>query len=159
MGDDQLAATPIAAQPAGLFRRIASLVYDLFLLFAIAIGYGALLLLLRYIFTGDAHADTLPPVLQWPAFIGLYLALCSYYYVCWRKKGQTLGMKSWRLKLVHKDGVPPTSVDCYKRCVFGPLSLFLLGIGFLWCLLPPQHACLHDLLSNTRVLLLPKGAV
>ena len=25
----------------------------------------------------------------------------GYYYICWRKQGQTLGMKAWRLGKLH----------------------------------------------------------
>jgi hypothetical protein len=38
-----------------------------------------------------------------------------------------------------------------------PLSLTCLGIGYFWCLLP-NKSCLHDLLSQTEVVVLNKSS-
>jgi hypothetical protein len=42
------------------------------------------------------------------------------------------------------------------RCLLAPLSMAILGIGYLWCLVDKQGNCLHDIYSNTKVVLLPK---
>ena len=144
--------------PATLLRRLAGLVYDAFLLFAISLGYGAVLLILRIIIIGiDGAPEVNPPLLlQWLGFIGLYIALSGYYVICWRKQGQTLGMKAWRLRLQQPDGTLATPTQCWKRCLAAPLSLSCLGIGYLWCLLPPANQCLHDRYTGTEVIVLPK---
>ena len=144
--------------PATLLRRLAGLVYDAFLLFAISLGYGAVLLILRIIIIGidGAPAVNPPLLLQWLGFIGLYIALSGYYVICWRKQGQTLGMKAWRLRLQQPNGTLATSTQCWKRCLAAPLSLSCLGIGYLWCLLPPANPCLHDRYTGTEVIVLPK---
>ena len=144
--------------PATLLRRLAGLVYDAFLLFAISLGYGAVLLILRIIIIGidEAPAINPPLLLQWLGFIGLYIALSGYYVICWRKQGQTLGMKAWRLRLQQPDGTLATPTQCWKRCLAAPLSLSFLGIGYLWCLLPPANQCLHDRYTGTEVIVLPK---
>ena len=80
----------------------------------------------------------------------------GYYYICWRKQGQTLGMKSWRLKLQQADGSLATPEQCIKRSLLASLSLAFGGIGYLWCLVPPAKACLHDIYSATEVVVLPK---
>lgn len=143
---------------AGLFRRLASMVYDAFLLFAIAIAYGAFLLIVRVTFTDleTATNNQLSPPLQWVAFAGLYLAMSSYFFVCWRTRGQTLGMKSWRLKLQQKNGDILSWSQCWQRSLLAPLSLICGGIGYLWCLIPPAKTCLHDILTHTEVVVLPK---
>lgn len=144
--------------PATLLRRLAGLVYDAFLLFAISLGYGAVLLILRIIIVGIDEAPAANPsiLLQWMGFIGLYIALSGYYVICWRKQGQTLGMKAWRLRLQQPDGTLATPTQCWKRCLAAPLSLSCLGIGYLWCLLPPANQCLHDRYTGTEVIVLPK---
>ncbi|MFM1570869.1 MAG: RDD family protein [Porticoccaceae bacterium] len=144
--------------PATLLRRLAGLVYDAFLLFAISLGYGAVLLILRIIIIGidGAPAVNPPLLLQWLGFIGLYIALSGYYVICWRKQGQTLGMKAWRLRLQQPNGTLATPTQCWKRCLAAPLSLSCLGIGYLWCLLPPANQCLHDRYTGTEVIVLPK---
>jgi len=146
------------APPATLLRRLAGLVYDAFLLFAISLGYGAVLLVFRIIIVGIEEAPAANPSLslQWLGFIGLYIALSGYYVICWRKQGQTLGMKAWRLRLQQPDGALATPTQCWKRCLAAPLSLSFLGIGYLWCLLPPAKQCLHDRYTGTEVIVLPK---
>lgn len=142
---------------ANLLRRLAALIYDAFLLFAISLAYAFLLLIIKIIFNGTQNPEEIQPgpILQWLSFIGWLLALGSYYFICWRKQGQTLGMKSWRLKLQQADGSLATPEQCIKRSILATVSLGALGIGYLWCLLPPTKACLHDIYSGTEVVLLP----
>jgi uncharacterized RDD family membrane protein YckC len=142
---------------ANLLRRLAALIYDAFLLFAITLAYGLLLVLIKVIFNGTQGLEDVQPgpILQWLSFIGWLLALGSYYFICWRKQGQTLGMKSWRLKLQQRDGSLATPDQCIKRSVLATASLGALGIGYLWCLIPPAKVCLHDIYSGTEVVLLP----
>ena len=143
---------------ASLLRRIAALVYDAFLLFAITLAYGLLLLLVKIIFNGTQHIEDIQPgpLLQWLSLAGWLAALISYYYICWRKQGQTLGMKSWRLRLQQPDGSLATAEQCIKRSLLASLSLAAAGIGYLWCLKPPAKACLHDIYTGTEVVVLPK---
>jgi uncharacterized RDD family membrane protein YckC len=142
---------------ANLLRRLAALIYDAFLLFAISLAYAFLLLIIKIIFNGTQNPEEIQPgpILQWLSFIGWLLALGSYYFICWRKQGQTLGMKSWRLKLQQADGSLATPEQCIKRSILATVSLGALGIGYLWCLLSPTKACLHDIYSGTQVVLLP----
>tara|TARA_B110000967_G_scaffold122215_1_gene124755 strand:- start:4600 stop:5112 length:513 start_codon:yes stop_codon:yes gene_type:complete len=142
---------------ANLARRLAALVYDAFLLFAITLAYGLLLLLIKVIFNGTQGLEEVQPspVLQWLSSAGLLVTLAGYYFVCWRKQGQTLGMKSWRLRLQQTDGSLATPEQCIKRSIMATLSLGLFGIGYLWCLIAPAKATLHDIYSGTEVVLLP----
>ena len=151
----------LVSERAGLRRRLASLVYDSFLLFSIAILYSA-------IFLVDSASQSRPFVeglilgfdderSYKPIFIGLYIALSSYYCICWTKKGQTLGMKSWRIKLQNADGTAPTFRQCIFRCLIAPLSLVFGGIGFIWCILPPHYSCLHDLATATEVVIIQES--
>ena len=144
--------------PATLLRRLAGLVYDAFLLFAISLGYGAVLLILRAITADidDASAVYSSLLLKGAILSGWYVVLSGYYVICWRKQGQTLGMKAWRLRLQQPDGTLATPTQCWKRCLAAPLSLSCLGIGYLWCLLPPANQCLHDRYTGTEVIVLPK---
>ena len=144
---------------ANLARRLAALIYDLFLLFAITLAYGLLLLLIKVVFNGTQGLEDIQPgpFLQWLSLIGWLVALGGYYFICWRKQGQTLGMKSWRLKLQQADGSLATPEQCIKRSILATLSLGLLGIGYLWCLISADKACLHDIYSGTEVVLIPKS--
>jgi uncharacterized RDD family membrane protein YckC len=146
-----------SAATANLPRRLAALIYDAFLLFAITLAYGLLLLLIKVIFNGTQELEEVQPgpILQWLSFVGWIIALGSYYFICWRKQGQTLGMKSWRLKLQQADGSLATPEQCVKRSILATLSLAIAGIGYLWCLIPPNRVCLHDTYTGTEVVVLP----
>jgi len=143
--------------PANFLRRLAALIYDAFLLFAITLAYGLLLLLIKVIFNGTQGLEEVQPgpILQWLSLAGWIVALASYYFICWRKQGQTLGMKSWRLKLQQPNGSLATPEQCIKRSILATLSLAIAGIGYFWCLISPASACLHDIYSGTEVVVLP----
>ena len=145
---------------ANLMRRLAALIYDAFLLFAITLGYGGLLLLIKILFNGLDDLENIQPgvFVQWLSFLGWLGAMSGYYFICWRKQGQTMGMKAWRLKLQQPDGTLASPQQAILRCVLATLSLAAAGIGYLWCLLPPTKACLHDIYTGTEVVLLPKDS-
>ncbi|HAZ80732.1 MAG TPA: hypothetical protein DCX08_12435 [Porticoccaceae bacterium] len=148
---------------AGLFRRMAALVYDLFLLAAIVMAYALVVITpLRMAFYGmpQENGDWLgfPIWLQIVIMFGLSFVLISYYWLCWRKQGQSMGMKAWRLKLIQNSGELATNQQCWLRAALAPLSLALFGIGYLWCLLPPNKECIHDRITGTKVVVVPKIA-
>jgi uncharacterized RDD family membrane protein YckC len=141
---------------AGLIRRLAALVYDSLLLFAIALAYSGAILAMRIWVTDTEAAQTPYSGIQGLLFLaGLWFFLGLFYSWCWRRSGQTLGMKTWRLQLVQIDGGRPTWQQCIQRSLLAPLSLALLGIGYLWCLGQSGHS-LHDLWTKTRVVVLAK---
>jgi len=147
-----------APATANLLRRLMALLYDIFLLFAITLGYGGFLLLVKIVFNGTQGLESVQPglVMQILSFLGWLASLAGYYFICWRKQGQTLGMKAWRLKLQNIDGTPASPEQCIKRSIFACFSLGLLGVGYLICLIPSRKTCLHDDLSNTEVVVLEK---
>ena len=149
---------PKTFQTANLLRRMAALVYDSFLVFAITLAYGALLLLIKILFNGINELENIQPgpILQWLSFFGWLCCILSYYYICWRKQGQTLGMKAWRLKLQQHSGALATPEQCLMRSLLAPLSMACLGIGYLWILLPSSDGCLHDIISHTDVVVIEK---
>ncbi len=151
-----MSKTRVTDPSAGLIRRLAALVYDSFLLFAIMLAYAGLVLAIRVGMTGPEAAQTpysgLPGVLF---LAGLWFCLALFYCWCWRRSGQTLGMKTWRLQLQQSSGARPTWRQCWLRSLLAPLSLLAGGIGYWWCLTGSGDA-LHDLWTSTRVVELPR---
>jgi len=147
---------------ASIARRMAAMVYDLFLLAAIVMAYSlAVIMPLRFAVYGMPDND-----IGWVGFslifklllmIGLTFTLCGYFFICWRKQGQSMGMKAWRLKLQQPSGELPSAKQCWWRCLLAPASLACFGLGYLWCLIPPNKECLHDRLTGTQVVTLPKS--
>ena len=82
----------------------------------------------------------------------LVLALLAVF---WLHGGQTLAMKTWRIRLVSVDGMPIRPAQAllrYLLCWPGIL-LILLGVGILWAVLDRDGQFLHDRLSGTRLIL------
>ena len=141
--------------PANLFRRLMAMLYDAFLLLGISFAYGVVVLLLRLL-AGEDTMQAPSSFLQVIIVIGLWFFYALFYVWCWRRTGQTLGMKSWRLQLQGLDQQFPDWKSCWLRCLLAPISMAILGIGYLWCMIDKQGRCLHDIYSDTQVVLLPK---
>jgi len=78
--------------------------------------------------------------------------LCGCFYVWqWTGAGQTLPMKTWRLRLVTQDGSPVNSARALARYVAVLASLAALGLGFLWAFVDRDRQFLHDRLAGTRL--------
>ncbi|MGD9661929.1 MAG: RDD family protein [Porticoccaceae bacterium] len=140
---------------AGLVRRLMALVYDGLLLLGVAFAYGVLVWIIRKL-GGDNAMEALTGIAAYLQLLGLWLVLAGYYVLCWRKRGQTLGMKSWRLRLQTPDGHYIDAPTAWLRCILAPLSALPLGLGYLWCQFGKSRSCWHDIWTQSRVVVLPK---
>ncbi len=134
------ATTPM--QLASLKRRLAAMLYESLLLFALNMLAG-----FAYIpIFGGIHGPFQKAVFQ------LYLlgVMMLYFMVFW-KRGQTLAMKTWRIRLVDVDGGPPSTAQCAARFCLAVPGLLCVGVGFLWALIDPERQFLHDRLCKTRL--------
>jgi uncharacterized RDD family membrane protein YckC len=139
---------------AGLLRRLAALLYD-----------GLLLLALLFLVTACFLPLTGGTAITWSGFPLLWVlhkliiaaVIVSFYGVAWTRTGQTLGMSSWRLRVERLDGSRLAWRDTVTRISAALLSWLPLGLGWLWCAIDRQGRTWHDILSRTRVVLLPKG--
>jgi uncharacterized RDD family membrane protein YckC len=132
-----------SAAAAGLGRRLASLAYESLLVFAV-VFFGAL------IFPGAATRE----LAGWPlALLQVYLFLLVglYFVWCWTRAGQTLPMKTWKLRLESRDGTAVGPGRACARYVLACLSLLLAGAGFAWALFDRDRQFLHDRLAGTRI--------
>jgi uncharacterized RDD family membrane protein YckC len=127
----------------GLWRRLASMVYEALLVFAVAF-FAAWLF---FFASGgrDATRGGLRYELQ--AFIALVLA--AYFLWCWLRGGQTLAMRAWRIRVV--DVTPRKAVARFL------LALALLPISILWALVDRDRQFLHDRLAGTRLIYVPSA--
>ena len=79
-----------------------------------------------------------------------------YATLSWRRGGQTLGMRPWRLRLATAgDGVPGWGALWLRHAV-GALSLLASGLGFWWAWFDREGRTWHDRASGTRLVRLPK---
>lgn len=121
--------------------------------------YEALLLIAVVIVASFPLAPllhALPP--SWARLVnqGFLLGLIGVYLVWfWRHGGQTLAMKTWRLKLVSRHGGRLGLVQAWLRYALAVIGLATFGLGFFWALLDRERQFLHDRLAGTRLVLLP----
>lgn len=141
---------------AVIWRRVAALVYDSLILLALSFAYGAITLAIFQFTEGRVDSSYKPVLDGWLFQAGWFSVLSGFYIYFWRKAGQTVGMRTWRLKLVDHCGQPPSFQQCLLRCFVAPLCIFGFGIGYLWALANKRQDCLQDTLTRTRTILTAK---
>lgn len=170
---------------AGISVRLICLLYDGLLLIALL---AVLNVILVGIFTSGSSASSqeiellsadIRYGLQFPASV---LIIFGFYGYCWTRSGQTLGMQTWRLELIRRDGHRPRWRDALRRlltaCVlpivcgalawvlqdgngkaFGFSVLLGFAVNYVWGWLPltglSHGRCLHDVMSDTEVVRVP----
>ncbi|HEY2606686.1 RDD family protein [Paraburkholderia sp. RL18-103-BIB-C] len=147
-------------------RRLAALLYEALILFGVVFVAGYLFSTLTQQRNGLTHHNLLA------AWIGLVVGL--YFVWFWTHGGQTLPMKTWRLRVVVADGSPLSAGRAIARYALAwlwflpplalhpllglrlPQTLVIAGIWFvLWTatgLFGAQRRFLHDRLAGTRVI-------
>jgi uncharacterized RDD family membrane protein YckC len=81
----------------------------------------------------------------------LMLVIGLYFVACWRNRGQTLAMKTWKLRLVGAEGARITLGQALLRYVLAWPCLLLGGIGIFYALVDSERRFLHDRVSGTRI--------
>lgn len=137
-----MSAAPGPRAPA-LGRRLASALYDLLML-------AALVLVATFPFLaifGDSTTGWRRHALQaW-----VLVVAGAYFAWFWTHGGQTLPMKTWRLRVVRADGAPVSLPRALHRYLLALLGLAALGLGFLWALVDRERQFLHDRLAGTAL--------
>lgn len=124
-------------------RRLAAMFYESLLLFA-------LLLFASFAYVpifGGADSAFRKAVFQ----LYLLAVMMIYFLIFWTRGGQTLAMKTWRIKLTDLQGSTISIPRGVLRFCLALLSLSLFGLGLLWALFDPQRQFLHDRLAKTRL--------
>ncbi len=127
----------------GLIRSAGAIFYDTLLLFS---AWFVVTALVVWACGGESIAPG-DPVLT------TLLAACAYFYFAgqWVRGGQTLGMKTWRIRLtVPGKMTPPSWSAATLRFVVATCSGLLFGLGYLWALWDHEGLTLPDRLSGTR---------
>jgi uncharacterized RDD family membrane protein YckC len=144
--------TPV---PAGLLRRLGAMLYDGLLLLAVLMVATGLFLPLT---GGEAISPRDHPALEFAYRAVLVALTVGFFGIFWTRRGQTLGMASWRVRVEREDGSLLSWGDTVRRLAAALLSWLPLGLGFLWVLFDPQRRTWHDRLSRTRIVVVPKGS-
>lgn len=127
----------------GIGHRLASLLYEsLVVLAVLLIGF----LLPQILLSGFSLGW--PPKLLW---LHVLLLLMVYFVWFWLNGGQTLPMKTWKLRLVGADGGRLRPLQAVLRYLAAWPSILLFGIGLLWAIFDRDRQFLHDRIAGTRI--------
>jgi uncharacterized RDD family membrane protein YckC len=130
-----------------MLRRLAAMFYDTLLLLSVLLIAVALGLILS---SGTFTYHN-------PFFRTLMFLLCFIFYTWfWIHGGQTLGMRTWRMRVQRVDGGPITLWQAFLRFMLAIPSLALGGLGFFWMLVDRDRMTLYDRFSGSVIVVLPK---
>jgi uncharacterized RDD family membrane protein YckC len=129
----------------GLIRCLAAGAYDGLLLLAILFAAA-------FVFTMLFGSASSPP-LRYVFQIYLLAVMAVYFTWFWVHGGQTLAMKTWRLRLVAADGGSVLPRTALLRFLLAFAGLALFGAGWWWALFDRDGCFLHDRLAGTRLTL------
>lgn len=141
--------------PAPLWRRLAAMFYDTLLVVA-----------LMMVTAGVYHAvinqwlletDDAPPGFN-PFLASLLVFVTFGFFTCfWTRKGQTLGMQVWRIRVQNQDGGAISLWQCLLRFMIAIPGVGLALAGVLWMKIDREGKTWQDRYSMSEVVLLPKG--
>jgi uncharacterized RDD family membrane protein YckC len=159
--------TALPATPCPLWRRLAALVYDLLAVTAIVMVVG---LLCQLATRGQLITTGARTHIAWWYQPLQGLVVAAYFLLSWRRGGQTLGMRPWRIRVVRGDGARVVWPQALLRLLVAAMPLLGLGLapwlgqrGALWVVLlawgawfavalfDPRRRGLHDLAAGTVV--------
>ena len=134
------------------------LVYDLFVAVALWFVVAVPFVLVDVALSGDVRHNIGPfSLLQWLLWLSCWAVTGLYATASWRRGGQTLGMRPWRLRVVAQGDAAPTRGALWRRYAVATLSLLAGGLGFWWAWIDRDRLTWHDRAAGTRVVRLPKG--
>ncbi len=147
-----------------LRRRLASMMYEGILLFGVAF-------IAAYLFLALTQSKHPIPAPMRQLFQGYMFVVTGIYLVwCWRHGGQTLPMKTWKMRLVDRSGGTLSLARAWWRYTMIWVGLMpalllywagfkwglaLLPLPLAWALFDPQRQFLHDRLARTAIAAAP----
>ena len=139
---------------AALWRRLAAMIYDSIIIAAIWIVVGFIVLSAFGIERAQMVQNETVVMNSWyrvTLFCAMLLSAYLFFAWFWTHSGQTLGMQAWKLRVQNTDGSAISYWQALQRFVLAPLSLCLLGAGYLYLFFNAQKQTFHDRLSKSVV--------
>lgn len=139
---------------APLWRRLAAMLYDSVLVFAIWIIVGFIVL---YALGVNNARETSGELAQLTTlqnnilFAAMFASAYLFFGFFWTHSGQTLGMQAWRIRVQNADSSAISWRQSLLRFCSAPFALLALGIGYLWMLFDKSRRTLPDIVSGSEV--------
>lgn len=157
----------VAVQAASFWRRSAALAIDLGILALTALP---LHLVLRRVVDGPGLAPQskgIDAALQVVfadlgsivmSVVPLLVMSALYFALFWILRGQTLGQRVLRLRIIDQSGGQPSPVRCVVRVLANLAGLAPAALGPLWMALDMERRAFHDHVAGTYVIAEAKAA-
>jgi len=169
----------IATVPAGVLRRLGAILYDSLICVAV-------LMVATIPFVPFLHGKVLDPSevggLAYVYRVWELVVLAAFFVFFWARRGQTIGMQAWRLRIEDERGNLLDWRTALMRFVYAALPWLLsmlvlsftdqhvwsvsriVGVGFAACgvlnLISPWfdrgRRSWHDKLSRSKIIVIPK---
>ncbi|HEX5804055.1 MAG TPA: RDD family protein [Azospira sp.] len=128
----------------GIFRRLAAMFYEILLATALLI----FTLVVPHMLLGAFARVQAPPLALLTHLFVVLLVYCTWF---WVNGGQTLAMKTWRIRVVDVGGGPLRPAQAVLRYMAAWVSIGCGGLGILWALFDRDGQFLHDRIADTRL--------
>jgi uncharacterized RDD family membrane protein YckC len=149
-------------QQAGFMRRMGAWFYDTLIISAIMmLTGGAIVATLEMLYgAGIISYGQYPDVSSYlnhdPLWRNLYpitlISIFAGFFAYFWCKGQTLGMRAWKLQVQQLDGSPITLTQAIIR-----MSTSAFGLGNLLVFISSDNSAFQDTWAKTRVIVLDKA--
>lgn len=127
----------------GLGRRLASMLYEILLM----LGVLSVTFIVPHVVLGVALQYSNPLLQQIHFFVVLLIYFCWF----WLHGGQTLAMRTWKIRVVDSSGGPLRPAQAVLRYLAAWPSVLFFGLGILWALADKDKQFLHDRIAGSRV--------
>ena len=130
-----------------LLRIVAATIYDSLLMLGVWFLVGSLALGIKFVFTGEV--SSLNPA------AGMSLVILStwlYFAMFWIYGGKTLGMSSWKLRIISQNGKQITIIQTIVRFLSNIFTVLFAGIPLFFKQINKNDKSISDLLSKTSII-------
>lgn len=129
----------------GIPRRLAAMFYEILLL----LGVLSVTFIVPHVVLGVLFQYSNAPLQQ----VHFVLVLGLYFCWFWLHGGQTLAMRTWKVRIEDATGAPLRPAQAVFRYLASWPSVLLLGIGIVWALFDKDRQFLHDRLAGSRIVM------
>jgi len=89
-----------------------------------------------------------------PILLVHVLTVAAIYFIWfWQNVGQTLPMRTWKIKLLATNRDIPTTPQLLLRFILAGFGLLLGGLSVIWAFFDRDRQFLHDRLAGTRLVM------
>lgn len=129
-------------KPATFLRRLLAMFYDAILVAALIFIASAISLLVN----GGKTAGESSLFIQISISLWLLAVAFFYYGLSWTVSGQTLGLRTWHMRVLDEKGDSISWSQAVLRFITA-----IIGMGTLWMLLNKDQKSLQDKASKSQI--------